>query len=47
MEEDGVVKNGESYEIRRPELVGVKTRELGVGKVCGKEGFGEKLSAVG
>ncbi|WP_398570856.1 hypothetical protein [Staphylococcus aureus] len=39
MEEDGVLKDGERYEIMRGEVVGVRRSELALGKLCGKDGL--------
>jgi 2-isopropylmalate synthase len=45
--QDGVLKNPETYEIMTPQLVGVKTTELPLGKLSGKHAFAEKLTALG
>lgn len=45
--QDGVLKNPETYEIMTPQLVGVKTTELPLGKLSGKHAFSEKLVALG
>lgn len=39
--QDGVLKNPETYEIMTPQLVGVKTTELPLGKLSGKHAFAE------
>ena len=45
--QDGVLKNPETYEIMTPQLVGVDTTELPLGKLSGKHAFAEKLIALG
>ncbi|WP_421722895.1 2-isopropylmalate synthase [Bauldia sp.] len=45
--QDGVLKNAETYEIMRPEDVGVKSSSLVMGKHSGRHAFREKLSALG
>ncbi|MDU0995069.1 MAG: 2-isopropylmalate synthase [Staphylococcus lugdunensis] len=45
--QDGVLKNPETYEIITPQLVGVKTNELPLGKLSGKHAFAEKLKSLG
>lgn len=45
--QDGVLKNPETYEIITPELVGVKTNSLPLGKLSGRHAFVEKLSGLG
>lgn len=45
--QDGVLKNPETYEIMTPQLVGVKTTELPLGKLSGKHAFAEKLVNLG
>jgi 2-isopropylmalate synthase len=44
--QDGVLKNPETYEIMTPQLVGVKTTELPLGKLSGKHAFAEKLTWI-
>ncbi|WP_434738120.1 homocitrate synthase/isopropylmalate synthase family protein, partial [Mycobacterium tuberculosis] len=44
---DGVLKHRETYEIMTPQLVGVNTTELPLGKLSGKHAFAEKLKALG
>ncbi|MEZ2004758.1 2-isopropylmalate synthase, partial [Staphylococcus aureus] len=45
--QDGVLKHRETYEIMTPQLVGVSTTELPLGKLSGKHAFSEKLKALG
>jgi 2-isopropylmalate synthase len=45
--QDGVLKNAETYEIMKPEDVGVKSTSLVMGKHSGRHAFREKLSALG
>lgn len=45
--QDGVLKHRETYEIMTPQLVGVSTTELPLGKLSGKHAFAEKLKALG
>lgn len=45
--QDGVLKNPETYEIITPELVGVKTNSLPLGKLSGRHAFVDKLSGLG
>lgn len=45
--QDGVLKNPETYEIMTPQMVGVKTTEMPLGKLSGKHAFAEKLIALG
>ena len=45
--QDGMLKNAETYEIMRPEDVGVKETSLVMGKHSGRHAFREKLSALG
>ena len=45
--QDGVLKHRETYEIMTPQLVGVNTTELPLGKLSGKHAFAEKLKALG
>lgn len=45
--QDGILKNAETYEIMRPEDVGVKSTSLVMGKHSGRHAFREKLIALG
>ena len=45
--QDGVLKNAETYEIMKPEDVGVKSTSLVMGKHSGRHAFREKLAAMG
>jgi 2-isopropylmalate synthase len=45
--QDGMLKNVETYEIMRPEDVGVKETSLVLGKLSGRHAFRDKLSAMG
>ena len=45
--QDGILKHRETYEIMTPQLVGVSTTELPLGKLSGKHAFAEKLKALG
>ena len=45
--QDGMLKNAETYEIMRPEDVGVAKSSLVLGKLSGRHAFREKLSAMG
>ncbi|WP_373316345.1 2-isopropylmalate synthase [Staphylococcus marylandisciuri] len=45
--QDGVLKNPETYEIMTPQLVGVKSTELPLGKLSGKHAFKDKLKNLG
>ena len=45
--QDGMLKNIETYEIMRPEEVGVKETSLVLGKLSGRHAFREKLIALG
>ena len=45
--QDGVLKHRETYEIMTPQLVGVSTTELPLGKLSGKHAFAEKLKSLG
>ncbi len=45
--QDGMLKNAQTYEIMRPEDVGVKETSLVMGKHSGRHAFREKLSALG
>ena len=44
--QDGVLKNPETYEIISPELVGIKTNSLPLGKLSGRHAFTEKLNEL-
>ena len=45
--QDGVLKNAQTYEIMRPEDVGVKSPSLVMGKHSGRHAFREKLISLG
>lgn len=45
--QDGMLKNAETYEIMRPEDVGVKETSLVMGKHSGRHAFRQKLEALG
>ena len=45
--QDGVLKNAQTYEIMRPEDVGVKSTSLVMGKHSGRHAFREKLVELG
>jgi 2-isopropylmalate synthase len=45
--QDGVLKNAETYEIMRPEDVGVKETSLVLGKLSGRHAFRDKLQSMG
>ncbi|MEM6712120.1 MAG: 2-isopropylmalate synthase [Pseudomonadota bacterium] len=45
--QDGMLKNAETYEIMRPEDVGVRETSLVMGKHSGRHAFKEKLVALG
>ena len=45
--QDGMLKNAETYEIMRPEDVGVRSTSLVMGKHSGRHAFKEKLSVLG
>ncbi|MFO1237442.1 MAG: 2-isopropylmalate synthase [Alphaproteobacteria bacterium] len=45
--QDGMLKNAETYEIMRPEDVGVAKSSLVLGKLSGRHAFREKLAAMG
>lgn len=45
--QDGMLKNVETYEIMRPEDVGVKETSLVLGKLSGRHAFRNKLEALG
>lgn len=45
--QDGVLKNPETYEIITPQLVGVKTNALPLGKLSGRHAFNTKLEELG
>ena len=45
--QDGMLKNAETYEIMRPEDVGVRSTSLVMGKHSGRHAFREKLSELG
>ncbi|NBN63408.1 2-isopropylmalate synthase [Microvirga tunisiensis] len=45
--QDGMLKNAETYEIMRPEDVGVKSTSLVMGKHSGRHAFKDKLKELG
>jgi 2-isopropylmalate synthase len=45
--QDGMLKNVETYEIMRPEAVGVKETSLVLGKLSGRHAFKDKLANLG
>jgi 2-isopropylmalate synthase len=45
--QDGMLKNVETYEIMRPEEVGVKETSLVLGKLSGRHAFRDKLESLG
>ena len=45
--QDGMLKNVETYEIMRPEEVGVKETSLVLGKLSGRHAFRDKLTQLG
>ncbi|HEY2032220.1 MAG TPA: 2-isopropylmalate synthase [Rhizomicrobium sp.] len=45
--QDGMLKNVETYEIMRPEDVGVHSSSLVLGKLSGRHAFKDKLEALG
>jgi 2-isopropylmalate synthase len=45
--QDGMLKNVETYEIMRPEDVGVKETSLVLGKLSGRHAFRDKLQSMG
>ena len=45
--QDGMLKNVETYEIMRPEDVGVNATSLVLGKLSGRHAFKDKLEALG
>ena len=45
--QDGVLKNPETYEIITPQLVGVKTNALPLGKLSGRHAFATKMQELG
>ena len=45
--QDGMLKNVETYEIMRPEDVGVKATSLMLGKLSGRHAFRDKLEGMG
>ena len=45
--QDGMLKNVETYEIMRPEEVGVKETSLVLGKLSGRHAFRDKLTTLG
>jgi Isopropylmalate/homocitrate/citramalate synthases len=45
--QDGVLKNPETYEIITPQLVGVQTNSLPLGKLSGRHAFSTKMAELG
>ena len=45
--QDGMLKNAQTYEIMRPEDVGLKATSLVMGKHSGRHAFREKLNELG
>ena len=45
--QDGMLKHGETYEIMRPQMVGVPASRLVLGKHSGRHAFGVRLSELG
>src|SRR5699024_2872704 len=45
--QDGVLKNAETYEIITPELVGVHSNNLVLGKHSGRHAFTDKIKQLG
>lgn len=45
--QDGVLKNAETYEIITPELVGLASNDLFLGKHSGRHAFNDKLKSMG
>ncbi|HRD76703.1 MAG TPA: 2-isopropylmalate synthase [Hyphomicrobiaceae bacterium] len=45
--QDGMLKNAETYEIMRPEAVGLSKSHLSLGKLSGRAAFRDKLKALG
>lgn len=45
--QDGMLKNSETYEIMRPEDIGLKKSELVLGKLSGRHAFQDKLADMG
>jgi len=45
--QDGVLKNPETYEIITPQLVGVQTNSLPLGKLSGRHAFVDKMQQLG
>ena len=45
--QDGMLKNVETYEIMRPEDVGVQSTSLMLGKLSGRHAFRDKLESMG
>ncbi|GGI65832.1 2-isopropylmalate synthase [Enterococcus alcedinis] len=45
--QDGVLKNPETYEIITPQLVGVQTNSLPLGKLSGRHAFATKMDSLG
>ena len=45
--QDGVLKNPETYEIITPQMVGVETNELPLGKLSGRHAFIDRMESLG
>ncbi|MGX4687463.1 2-isopropylmalate synthase [Vagococcus sp. JNUCC 83] len=45
--QDGVLKHPDTYEIMTPQLIGLKTNHLPLGKLSGSHAFGQKLIELG
>ena len=45
--QDGVLKHPDTYEIMTPQLIGLKTNHLPLGKLSGSHAFGQKLTDLG
>ena len=45
--QDGMIKNAQTYEIMRPETVGVHSSSLVMGKLSGRNAFAKKLAELG
>lgn len=45
--QDGVLKNPETYEIITPQLVGVPSNDLPLGKLSGRHAFSERMKELG
>ena len=45
--QDGILKHHKTYEIMRPQMVGLRGRRLVLGKLSGRHAFAERLKALG